>query len=82
MVTTGTKHAIACGNMTMAWCEWNHCAIANHAWSKWKTHWMAAFTEMRDINCMTADKAAFGANAAEEELKKSSIDGKQYLDYI
>jgi hypothetical protein len=21
MVTTGTKHALACGNMTMAWCK-------------------------------------------------------------
>jgi hypothetical protein len=37
MVTTGTKHALACGNMTMAWCKWNHCAIANHTWSNWKT---------------------------------------------
>jgi hypothetical protein len=32
MVTTGTKHALAWGNMTMAWCEWNRQAIANHTW--------------------------------------------------
>jgi hypothetical protein len=24
MVTTGTKHALKCGNMTMTWHEWNH----------------------------------------------------------
>ncbi len=30
MVTTGTKHALACGNMTMAWREWNHRAISDH----------------------------------------------------
>jgi hypothetical protein len=37
MITTGTKHALACGNMTMAWCQWNHCAIADHTWLNWKT---------------------------------------------
>ncbi len=30
MVTTGTKHALACGNMTMAWHEWNRHAIVDH----------------------------------------------------
>ncbi len=73
MVTTGTKHALMCGNMTMAWCKWNHHAIANHNWSKWKTHWMDAFAEMRDINHMTLGKAAFGANAAEEEHQARQI---------
>jgi hypothetical protein len=67
MVTTGTKHALACGNMTMVWQEWNHRAIADHTWPTWKTHWTPAFPKMHDINCMTAGKAAFGANAAGEE---------------
>jgi hypothetical protein len=64
MVTTGTKHALATGNMTLAWREWKHCPIANHTWPNWKAHWTAAFAEMRDINCMTAGESAFGANAA------------------
>ena len=25
MVTTGCKHAIASGNMTLGWCKWKHC---------------------------------------------------------
>jgi hypothetical protein len=32
MVTTGTNHALACGNMTMAWHKWNRHAIVNHTW--------------------------------------------------
>ncbi len=73
MVTTGTKHALACGNMTMAWCEWNRCVIADHTWATWKTHWMAAFAEMPDINCMMAGKAVFGTNAIEEEHQVRQI---------
>jgi hypothetical protein len=39
MVTTGTKHALVCSNMTMAWCKSNcHAPIADHTWSNWKTH--------------------------------------------
>jgi hypothetical protein len=30
MVTTGTKHAFATRNMTLAWREWKHCLIAGH----------------------------------------------------
>ncbi len=67
MVTTGTNHALVCSNMTMAWCEWNRRAIANHTWSNWKTHWTTAFPEMCSINRMTSGKTAFGANTAEEE---------------
>jgi hypothetical protein len=33
MVTTRTKHALACSNMTTAWHKWNRRAIANHTWS-------------------------------------------------
>jgi hypothetical protein len=42
-------------------------AISNHTWSTWKIHWTAAFAEMHNINRMTAGKATFGTNAAEEE---------------
>jgi hypothetical protein len=73
MVTTRTKHALACGNMTMAWCEWNHRTIANHTWPSWKIYWTSAFAKMRNINCMTVGKAAFGANAAEEEHQAHQI---------
>jgi hypothetical protein len=73
MVTTGTKHSLACGNMTMAWCKWNRGAIAGHTWPNWKTNWTSAFTKMHDINCMMASKAAFGTNAAEEEHQARQI---------
>ncbi len=73
MVTTGSKHALACGNMTMVWHKWNRCAITNHTRSNWKTHWTSAFGKMHNINCMIAGKAAFGANAAEEEHQARQI---------
>ncbi len=73
MVTTGTKHALACGNMPMAWRKWNHRAIANHTWSNSKTHWMAAFAKICNINHMMVGKAAFGANAAKEEHQACQI---------
>ncbi len=27
MVTTGTKHTLACGNMTLAWRKWKSCLL-------------------------------------------------------
>jgi hypothetical protein len=38
MVTTGTTHALATGNMTLVWRKWKLCPIANHTWSNWKVH--------------------------------------------
>jgi hypothetical protein len=67
MVTTGTKHALANRNMTLAWRKWKRCPIANHNWPNWKAHWTVAYAKMSDINCMTAGESTFGANAAEEE---------------
>jgi hypothetical protein len=32
MVTTGTKHALATGNMTLAWREWRRRPVADHTW--------------------------------------------------
>ena len=73
MVTTGTKHALATGNMTLAWREWRRRPVADHTWHLWKTHWTAAFAEMRDINRMTTAESNFGANAAEEEAQGRQI---------
>jgi hypothetical protein len=73
MFTTRTKHALACSNMTIAWHEWNHHAIANHTWPSWKTHRTSAFAEMLNINRMTVGEAAFSANAAEEEHQARQI---------
>jgi hypothetical protein len=64
MITTGTKHALACSNMMLAWCKWKHCPIIDHTWPNWKAHWTAVFAKMRNINCMTASNTAFGANQA------------------
>jgi hypothetical protein len=69
----GTKHALATGNMTLAWQEWKLCPIADHTWPNWKVHWTAAFAKMRNINCMTAGESALGGNAAEEEEQARQI---------
>jgi hypothetical protein len=64
MVTTGTKHALACGNMTLAWRKWKCHPILDHNWPNWKAHLTAAFAKMCVINRMTAGKTTFGANQA------------------
>jgi hypothetical protein len=66
MITTGTKHTLACGNMMLAWREWKCCPPINHTWPNWKAHWTAAFAKLHNINCMTARDTAFGANQAAE----------------
>jgi hypothetical protein len=73
MITTRTKHALACRNMTMMWREWNHHAIADNTWPNWKTHWTSAFAKMHNINRMPTSEAAFGTNAAEEEHQACQI---------
>jgi hypothetical protein len=70
MITTGTKHALACSNMTLAWHKWKCCPLPNLTWPNWKSHRTAAFAEMRNINQMTAGDTAFGANQA-VELKQA-----------
>jgi hypothetical protein len=64
MVTTGTKHALACGNMPLAWHKWKRCPILDHTWPNWMVHWTAAFSKICNINCMTAGETMFGANQA------------------
>jgi hypothetical protein len=66
MITTGTKHALACSNMLLAWHKWKCCPPINHTWPNWKAHWTATFAEMHDINRMTAGNTEFGANQATE----------------
>jgi hypothetical protein len=39
MITTGTKHALVCGNMTLAWCKWKCHPIIDHTWPNLKAHW-------------------------------------------
>jgi hypothetical protein len=64
MIITGTKHTLACGNMTLAWREWKLCPIIDRTWLNWKADWTTAFAKMCNINCMTAGKATFGVNLA------------------
>jgi hypothetical protein len=68
MVTNGTKHALNCGNMMLAWREWKHRPLLDHMWKNWKDHWMTTFAEMRDINCMTSGNLAFANQAAAREI--------------
>jgi hypothetical protein len=41
MITTGTNHALACSNMTLAWRKWNHHPLHDHTWLNWKINWTA-----------------------------------------
>ena len=66
MVTTGSKHALSSGNMTLNWREWKRRPANQHTWANWKLHWTAAFAEMRDISRMTTGDTTFGANQAAE----------------
>jgi hypothetical protein len=64
MVTTGTKAALKCGGMELEWCEWKRCPLVDQTWNNWKLHWMAAFSETRDIHWMTANDGAFANQVA------------------
>jgi hypothetical protein len=64
MVLTGTKAAINCGGMELAWRKWRRPPIINQMWNNWKVHWTAAFAESRDITCMTVGDQAFANQAA------------------
>jgi hypothetical protein len=68
MVTTGTKHALNCGNMTLTWREWKCHPLLDHTWNNWKDHWMAAFVKMHNINHMSSSDSAFANQAAAEEI--------------
>ncbi len=68
MVTTGTKHALNCGNVTLAWQEWKRCPLLDHMWNNWKDHWTATFLEMCNINRMTSSNLAFANQAAAQEI--------------
>jgi hypothetical protein len=66
MVTTGSKHALSSGNMTLNWREWKRRPAIEHTWTNWKLHWTAAFAKMCDISRMTTGDTTFGANQATE----------------
>jgi hypothetical protein len=75
MVTTGTKAALNCGSMELAWREWKRCSLLNHMWDNWKLHWTAAFVETRSINRMIANNSAF-ANQAATNAKQAAMMAK------
>ena len=64
MVTTGTKHAIQCGDFTDAWKEWNRRPEPEKTWPNWKTHWTRAFQENRDIRRLTGGTFRHQAHSA------------------
>ncbi len=72
IVTTGTKAALNCGGMKLAWCKWKRCPLIDHTWNNWKLHWTAAFAETHDMNRMIANKSAF-ANQAATEAKQAAM---------
>ena len=72
MVSTGTKHALQCGDFTEAWKAWNRQAAVNKTWPNWKTHWTQAFNENRAIQRLTG--GSFRANAIlEDELSEKMV---------
>jgi hypothetical protein len=46
MVTTGTKAALNCGDMELAWRKWKRHPLINQTWNNWKIHWTAAFSKL------------------------------------
>jgi hypothetical protein len=68
MVTTGTKHALNCGNLTLAWQEWKLCPLLDLMWNNWKDHWTVAFAEMHDIIHMTSGNSTFANQATAQEV--------------
>jgi hypothetical protein len=75
MVTTGTKAALNCGGMELAWCKWKHCPLVNHTWNNWKLHWTVAFLETHNINRMIANNSTF-ANQAATNAKQAAVMAK------
>jgi hypothetical protein len=63
MVSTGTKAAINCGSMELAWCKWHCCPAIDQMWNNWKMHWTAAFTKSCEINQMTTGNHTFANQA-------------------
>ena len=47
MMTTGTKHSVASGDMALAWNKW--VCTQNKTWNLWESHWMTVFQEKREI---------------------------------
>ena len=78
MVTTGTKAALNCGGMELAWREWKRRPVLDQTWNNWKLHWSVAFTESRDIHRMTSAAGAFAnqavADAEQAEMMVRSLD--------
>ena len=80
MVTTGTKAALQCGGMTLAWREWQRRPSNDHTWNNWVSHWTAAFTEARDISRLTSSDTTFGANAAvTDNISQQMVDSLDNL---
>jgi hypothetical protein len=75
MVTTGTKAALNCGGMELAWREWKCCPLVDHMWNNWKLYWTAAFAETRNINHMIMNNSAFASQAA-TNAKQSAMMAK------
>jgi hypothetical protein len=73
MVSTGTKAAITCGGMELAWREWKRQPIINQTWNNWKMHWTVAFTETCNINQMTASNRPFAYQAATKAEQASRM---------
>ena len=78
MVTTGTKAALNCGGMELAWREWKRRPTLDQAWNIWKLYWSIAFTKLHDIHCMTSTEGAFAnqivAEAEQAEMMARSLD--------
>eukprot|EP00804_Cyclotella_cryptica_P012561 CCRYP_014711-RA/>CCRYP_014711-RA protein AED:0.61 eAED:0.33 QI:0/-1/0/1/-1/1/1/0/407 len=73
MVTTGTKHAVNCGDFHQAWREWRRTPPANQTWANWKTHWTRALQENCDIQRITGGGAGFAGNAMEDDIANQLV---------
>ncbi|KAL7489104.1 hypothetical protein ACHAW6_014699 [Cyclotella cf. meneghiniana] len=74
MVTTGTKHAIHCGDFTDALKEWTCLSNVDKTWPNCKMHWTRAFQENRDIQRLTGGTFMTQANSIiDNELSNKMV---------
>jgi outer membrane lipopolysaccharide assembly protein LptE/RlpB len=81
MVTTGTKHAVNCGDFHHAWREWRRTPAANQTWANCKTHWTRALQENRNIQKITGggEEGGVAGNTMEGDLANQLVNGLDNL---
>ncbi|KAL7482171.1 hypothetical protein ACHAW6_007859 [Cyclotella cf. meneghiniana] len=81
MVTTGTKHAVNCGDFHEAWREWRQTPTADQTWANWMTHWMRALQENHDIQKITGVRANQLINGL-DDLANAAVQKNETIEKL